>query len=124
METKDKLDKYDELINAAMINLWMISNKAKEELYFKNINRHDKAHLALINIINNTHVIWGINVKINARLFEFLWIKHKLKAKEWLQRTKENDGIDAYDFIKYLETGFDAKGYFADLYDEYYAKGN
>lgn len=127
MDIKERLDKYDELINSTMVNLYMMSEKGQKKLTFSNLNRYDKAHLTLLNIIKNAHTMWNIEFEVKVGFWDFQWIKRNLKATGWMTRNKEanNDAdIDCYSFIKAIETFADVKGYFADIYDEYYAKGN
>lgn len=111
------MDIKDQMANALLINMY---SRAKEdgEIYLYNFNRKSSAHLAAVHIAFMLRDVMGLDIYINTSLFNYLWLKWKLKNIKGIKRTKRrNVNLDTE--IEYVEKSYNAS-LFTKIYEEYY----
>ena len=120
-------DRYDEIINITMVNLYSLT-KARNEIVLTNIDRKNKNHLYLLRIALIAKDAFNFPLKIKTGFWNWLclnWRMRKLSRKA--PRVKEyDDAIDAQRLLDFMynpiaeHMGHDFK--FADIYEAFYRK--
>lgn len=125
---KDELyNKYDEIINITMVNLYSLS-KEKGEIILSGIDRHNKDHLYVLRIALIAKDVYNFPLKIRTGFWNWLalnWRMRKLSRR--VPRDKGEYNVVSvnkllefmYPPIKdYMGHGFE----FGDIYSEFYGK--
>lgn len=126
-EKEELYNKYDEIINITMVNLYSLS-KEKGEIILSGIDRHNKDHLYVLRIALIAKDVYNFPLKIRTDFWNWLilnWRMRKLSRR--VPRDKSEYSVVSinkllefmYPPIKdYVGHGFE----FGDIYSEFYGK--
>ena len=126
-EINYKFDRYDEIINITMVNLYTMS-KNKGEIVLTNIDRKNKDHLYLLRIALIAKDAFNFPLKIQTSFWKWLclnWRMRKLSRRVPRVKNRE-DVVDVQRLLDFMynpiaeHMGNDFK--FADIYDAFYRK--
>ena len=126
-EREELFNKYDEIINITMVNLYSLS-KAKETIVLSNIDRKNKDHLYILRIAMIAKDTFNFPLKLHTDFWNWLclnWRMRKLSRRVPREKNGENV-IDVNRLIDFMynpiseHMGSDFK--FGDIYDAFYRK--
>lgn len=112
--------KLDMIMHVALTNFFT-EGKGEKTVSLAKFDPSDPAHLALFRIAQNTHYLFGFNIKLEMSKWRLFWFNRKYKCKEYVSRASVGE-IDCYKFINHIEQANEMPGAFADIYEAYYYK--
>lgn len=126
-EMKELYDKYDEIINITLLNIYSLS-KNKGEIVLSNIDRKNKDHLFVLRVALLAKDIYNFPLKIKVGFWEGLRLNWRMKKlSRRVPRIKECENAinvaDLIDFMygpiwEYMGEDFE----FSNIYDTFYRK--
>lgn len=126
-EMDELYNKYDEIINITMVNLYTLS-KNKGEIVLSNIDRKNKDHLYILRVAMIAKDVYNFPLKLHTSFWNWLclnWRIRKLSRRVPREKSEENL-IDATRLIDFMREpicehmGADFK--FGDIYNAFYRK--
>lgn len=118
-------DKYDQAINATMVNLYTLS-KEKGEIILENIDRNNKNHLLILRVAMIAKDVYNFQLKLKTNFWNWIvlnWRMHKLSR--FVRREREsvaNVNVDALvNFMTpVLQKAIEEDFNFSDIYNAFY----
>lgn len=113
-------DKYDIILDTALINLYTVSKRLKL-IRLKEFDRKNKAHLCLYEIAKVITTLHGFPIEIDCGWLDFLLLKRK---SQLTTRTKLVHFLDksCNELIADIEEAYEAPGVFEKIYDSYFGE--
>ena len=129
-EAKYLLDRYDEIINITIVNLYSLS-KTKGIIVLSNIDRKSKDHLYILRIAMMAKDTFNFPLKLHTSFWNWLclnWRMRKLSRRVPREKNEENAiyAIDVKELIEFMYPpireyiGENFK--FEDIYEAFYRK--
>ena len=127
IDSEEQLNKYDEVVNIIMINLYTLS-KDKGKIILSELNRKDKDHLLVLRVALMAKDVYNFPLSLKIGFWDSLilnWKMRKLSRK--IPREKESDmAISVPELLKfmyppvknYLGENFE----FSHIYNAFYRK--
>lgn len=125
INANELFDKYDEIINITMINLYTLS-KEKREIVLSDINRKDRNHLFILRVALIAKDVYNFPLKIQTSFWNWLCLNWRMrKISHRVPRVKEYDnpinvnrliGFMQNPIKKYMGVDFE----FANIYNQFY----
>lgn len=114
-------NKYDELCNIIITNLYSFS-KDKKEIQLGNINFKDKSHLCVLKIAEQLRGFTAFPIYVRANKIK-IW-KYNLGKKLKIYQNKEERDINIEDILDFIiiKNDFKDSSLFEVIYKEYYTK--
>lgn len=124
-ENYDLLNKYDEVINITMVNLYTLC-KDNETIILSNIDRTNSDHVYILRVALLARDIYGFPLKLKTGFWNWIvlnWRMRKL-SRRVPRYTGEDSTVDINDLIEFMYApvrnylGEEFK--FSDIYNEFY----
>ena len=126
-ELQELYDKYDEIINITLVNLYTLS-KEKGEIILSGINRFNKDHLYVLRVALIAKDVYGFPLKIRTSFWNWLCLNWRMrKLSRRVPRDKSDYKVTSVDRLlefmypplkEHMGHGFE----FGDIYDTFYGK--
>ena len=118
-------DKYDQAINATMVNLYTLS-KEKEEIILENIDRNNKNHLLILRVAMIAKDIYNFQLKLKTNFWNWIVLNWRMrKLSRFVHRERESDAnVDVDALVNFmtpvLQKAIEEDFNFSDIYDAFY----
>ena len=125
VNARELFDKYDEIINITMINMYTLS-KDKGEIVLSGINRKDRNHLYILRVALLAKDVYNFPLKIQTGFWNWLCLNWRMRRlSRRVPRVKEYENpIEVQRLIGFMQNpiseymGKEFK--FADIYNQFY----
>ena len=78
INTNELLDKYDEIINITMVNLYTLT-KEKKTIIISNFDRKNKDHLFVIRVALMAKDVYGFPLKMRCSFWDWIILNWKMR---------------------------------------------
>ena len=123
---KDVLyDKYDQAINATMVNLYTLS-KEKGKIILENIDRNNKNHLLILGVAMIAKDVYHFQLKLKTNFWNWVMLNWRMrKLSRFVRRERESDAnVDVDALVNFmtpiLQKDIGKFFCFENIYDAFY----
>ena len=126
-ELQELYNKYDEIINITLVNLYTLS-KEKNEIILSGIDRNNKDHLYVLRIALIAKDVYGFPLKIRTDFWNWLCLNWRLrKLSRRVPKDRSNYEVTSVDELlefmyPYLKEYMGEEFKFGNIYDTFYGK--
>lgn len=118
------MEKYDELCNISMINLYTLSKKEKK-IKLSNFDFKNKKHLYLLSIAKILNTLYGYKICIQSNFVDYIKYKIKHMNKYIKYKRKMLNGIEINSFLNHITTAQKLdENIWIDIYNVFFKGGN
>lgn len=127
INAKELFNKYDEIINVTMVNLYTLS-KGRGEIVLSDLDRNNKDHLFILRVALLAKDVYNFPLKIKTSFWNWFVLNWRMrKLTHRVPRAKNEEiNVDVYDLIHFMYgpireyMGQDFK--FENIYNQFYRK--
>lgn len=118
-------DKYDQAINATMVNLYTLS-KEKGKIILENVDRNNKNHLLILRVAMIAKDVYNFQLKLKTNFWNWIVLNWRMrKLSRFVRRERESDAnVDVDALVNFmtpvLQKAIEEDFNFSDIYDAFY----